>query len=82
MVNRAMERMLADREAVDVRRIGEKIGPDVYVLREYEDGVDYCDAVDEVWIWSIGRERATGRILAATDGRYYLNPSFECLWLR
>ena len=53
-----------------------------YLLQKYVDGVDYCDRETEEWIWSIGRSAADGRVLAGTDSRYYLNPNFDCLWLR
>lgn len=81
-MNLAMERKLEKGEAVDVTKAGERIAPGVWRLREFVDNVDYCDAEREEWIWSIGRNLATGDIVAATDTRFYLNDEWECLWLR
>ena len=39
-------------------------------------------------VWSIGRSlrdqpgAPKGAVFAALDGRFYMNPDFECLWLR
>ncbi len=84
MRNLAMARKLITGEALDVRAIGKPLpgGPGLYVLDRYVDGKDYCDASEEAWIWSIGRSLADGRILAATDARFYQHPDYECLWLR
>lgn len=72
-----------DEEVVlDVREIGREIEPGVYELTKYVDGAEYCDRQNQTWIWSIGRDPKTGRILAATDGRFYMNPDFACIWLR
>lgn len=87
MLNLCMREKLERGECVDVSgcervtvpRAGEcyVIPPDVY-----QDGVDYCDADAERWIFSIGRETATGRILASTSAALYGNDAFTCLWLR
>lgn len=80
MKNLAMARKLVSGAALDVsdcRRDG-----DQYVLESFESGKDYCDAKSEHWIWSIGQNMKTGAILAATDGRFYQNPDFHCLFLR
>ena len=53
-----------------------------YILAEFREGVDYCDAHREIWIWSIGRRRADGVILASTANDLYQHPDFECLFLR
>lgn len=60
----------------------ESRGAKVFRLRRFVDDVDYCIAQTEEWIWSIGRRRSDGAILASTDSRYYSNPEFECLFLR
>jgi len=78
--NRAMARKLAGGTAVDLskaRRVGT-----FYVVENYVEGVDYCDAGSEQWIWSIGRNKATGEILASTTTMLYQNEAYECLWLR
>lgn len=88
MLNLAMARKLAAGEALDVRAIGHPVAgqPGLYVLDRFADGKDYCDADTEEWIWSIGRSLGPGEprgvIYAATDGQFYQNPTFECLWLR
>jgi hypothetical protein len=53
-----------------------------YILERFEVGKDYCDLHAEAWIWSIGRRRSDGQILASTGSRLYQNPDFECLFLR
>jgi hypothetical protein len=93
MRNRAMARKLTSGEALDVRTmlIGVvrpqmagpiETGDYEYELSRYQDGKDYCDAALERWIWSIGKSLEDGRILAATDTRFYQHDDFECLWLR
>lgn len=77
-----MERKLRAREALSVLTEGRMVQPGVYELRRFVDGVDYCDPQHEWWIWSIGRNYLTGQILAATDSRYYGDPTWECLFLR
>jgi hypothetical protein len=70
-------------EAVNVRDIGCEIEPGLFKLTNFDDvSLDYCDADNEAWIWSIGENRKTKEILAATDARFYENPEYECLWLR
>jgi len=49
-----MQRMLERGDCVDVSACQRTATGD-YVLEAFVDGVDYCDAVAEVWIWSIGR---------------------------
>jgi hypothetical protein len=82
MHNRAMRRKLEDGEALDVRAIGKELEPGVFELSRFVDDVDYCDAKNEEWIWSIGRRLRDGVVLAATNARFYQNDEFECLWLR
>jgi hypothetical protein len=75
-----MKERLDAREAIDLspcKREGR-----YYVVETYVDGVDYCDAKTEAWIWSIGRRLSDGVILASTQADLYQNPAFECLWLR
>ena len=82
MRNRRMKEKLESGECLDVRKIGEPIDGETFRLMFYRDGVDYCDAEAERWIWSIGRSRAEDKIIASVDARFYNNPMFECLWLR
>lgn len=80
MNNKAMERKVALGEAIDVSN--GHIGNVYYKIDEYREGVDYCDAKNEIWIWSIGRRYSDGLIIAASNTSMYQNPEFECLWLR
>lgn len=84
MINLRMEEKLKSGEAVDVNVVG-KPHPEeehVWILPELIEGMDYCDAEDEAWIYCIGRHIQTGEIRAARDGRYYKNKMYECLFLR
>lgn len=76
-----MQEKLQKGEATCVRTIGEELLDKTFLLRSFEEGIDYCDSLKENWIWSIG-QCVGGNIYAATDGRFYQNPDFECLWLR
>jgi hypothetical protein len=82
MSNLRMQEKLELGECIDVNAIGHSIGAGLYVLDRYEDGKDYCDAASELWIWSIGKNKASGKIFAAIDTRFHQNPYHDCLWLR
>lgn len=77
-----MERKLRAGEALSVLAEGRMVQPGIYELRRFVEDVDYCDPKNEWWIWSVGRNYLTGQILAATDSRYYGDPTWECLFLR
>lgn len=81
MRNQAIQRKIQHGEAVDVSGFVRTVDGD-YILPDYADDIDYCNAKTEEWIWSIGRHRESGQILASTTQKFYLNPAFECLWLR
>lgn len=53
-----------------------------YILDDFFEEKDYCDAFKEEWILSIGISYATGLILASIDATFYQNEDFECLFLR
>ena len=95
--NRAMARHLATKNAVDVAVYRIESGPSVgyYELPfspddpEYvEWGPEYCDAVRELWIGSIGIAKVdapgfrAGRVYASIWSDMYENPGFKSLWLR
>ena len=82
MDNRSMHTALRARTALSVLTEGHQVDSSTYQLRRYVDGKDYCDPIRELWIWSIGKSMFDGRIMAATDARYYQDPSWECLFLR
>lgn len=81
MHNRRMAEKLAAGEAIDVSDCPRTPDGD-YILAEFVEDVDYCNARTEQWIWSIGRELATGEIHAAHSAKLYQNPAYLCLWLR
>ena len=77
-----MKEKLEAKKAIDVRAVGVAIAPGRFEIIEFEDDMDYFDGVNEEWIWSIGKELATGKIIASTASDLYLNPKYECLFLR
>jgi len=81
MKNRRMQEKLAKMECLDVSQcLTNEEG--AYLLTDFKEDVDYCNAKTEAWIWSIGRENSTGLIYAAHDSRFYQNVDYTCLWLR
>lgn len=81
-MNMRMQEKLDSNECIDVLKIGREISPGLYLLSHFVEDVDYADIQKEAWIWSIGRNVKTGEIHAATSSQFYLNPNYECLWLR
>lgn len=85
LTNRAMARKLATGQAMDLSGcertpLGEYVIPKALWLRAQDQ--DLCDALREAWIWSVGQSEESGRILAATDARFYQAEGWTCLWLR
>jgi len=80
-MNLAMKHKLDKGEAIDVSRCPRTEDGD-YILAKFVDGKDYCNMARQEWIWSIGKRKSDGVILAAHDGRFYENPYFDCVWLR
>ncbi len=81
MLNKAMQRKLRKGEAVDVCGCT-TLKEGHYILDDFFEDTDYCDAEKEQWIWSIGVQYATGKIVASTSSNLYQNPEFECIFLR
>jgi hypothetical protein len=77
-----MRRKLNKGCAIDVSKC-ERYGG-AYILPDgmFVDGMDYCDARIERWVWSIGRRKLDGQVLASLSDEFYQNDNFECLWLR
>jgi hypothetical protein len=69
-------------DALNVLEEGTRVSDSVYALRKFVEGKDYCDPVNERWIWSIGERFSDGKIFAATDIRFHNDPNFSCLFLR
>lgn len=90
LLNKRMEEKLNRNEAVDLANC-ERLEDGDYLLTEKEyrgkdSDVDYCDADQEVWIWSMGqllqpmdvqmqdgstRRLEAGTVLASTSGKHY-----------
>jgi len=63
--------------------LGPEISPGIFdITGRFVEDIDYCDFLQQEWIWSIGRELKTGRIRASIRAEFYLNDEFECLRLR
>lgn len=80
ITNLRMHEKVRDGEAIDLSdypREGTKIVLD-YVI----DGMDYCILKEEKWIWSIGKRKSDGKILASKLTDLFVDPNFEILWLR
>jgi hypothetical protein len=89
MMNRAMKRKLESGEALNVEEMLATAAPEAgelyagtYHLDRFVEGVDYCVASSERWIYSIGRRQSDGEVFAACDSRFYQREGFHCLWLR
>lgn len=81
MLNVAMEEKLQKRECIDVS--GRPRSEEGYfILNGFVEGLDYCDAATERWIWSIGRRLSDDAIHASYRADLYDNPKYECLFLR
>jgi hypothetical protein len=76
-----MKEKLENGEAIDVSACEKNENGD-YILTNFEEDVDYCDSVNEWWIWSIGKNYTTGQILASTNSKFYQNKDYKCLFLR
>ena len=79
--NTWMKNALRSGDAVDVRMMGVEVEPGVFRLTEFIPDVTYVDGEDEAFIQSIGKDNESGEILAATDGRFYQNDDYECVYL-
>ena len=84
MHNLRMKEKLDSGECIDVNVVGEPLVgfPGVWVMEDFLDNVDYCDAEGERWIWSIGHHKQDQKYYASLDGRFYQNPLFDCVYLR
>ena len=78
--NKAMARKLSNGDCIDLSKC-ERLGDD-YIITNFVEGVDYCNAETEQWIWSIGRNLKTCEILASHEAKFYQNLYYTCIWLR
>jgi hypothetical protein len=81
MLNLRMREKLNDGRVIDIS-VCKRTPEGYYILTEFVEDVDYCDAKNEYWIWSIGKNYATGEILASTNNNFYQNNEYKCLFLR
>ncbi|MEI6949787.1 hypothetical protein V9K67_21550 [Paraflavisolibacter sp. H34] len=79
--NRSMAAKLRRGEAIDVAGCPRTL-EGFYILDDFMEGKDYCDAATEAWIWSVGISYRSGRIHASTGTSLYQNRDYECLFLR
>ena len=83
MINKAMERSVADGDALDISQC-ERTADGDYILDErlakmaIEHSIDFCDAKEEGWIWSIGQSLADSHVKMA-DGMDRILPKGTCL---
>lgn len=80
MTNRRMAEKIVSGEAIDISNC--KRDDRYYVLPEFFEDVDYCDAAHEWWVWSIGRRHSDGVIHASLASDLYQNDDYHCLFLR
>lgn len=77
-----MRKEVDEGRAIDVSKIGRQVKPGLYYLGKYVDGgYDYFDTETGTFIWSIGIDQK-GNIWASDDSTFYMNPDYECVWLR
>lgn len=81
MQNKRMAVKIRSNEAIDVSG-NPTTKEGYYILDDFFEEKDYCDAAKEQWIWSIGISYTTGLILASTDATFYQNDYFDCIFLR
>ena len=86
VTNPEAKRRLLDGRAIDVADLGIEVKPGVWKLNKFIDSTDYYDSKNNLWIWSIGKDKESGEMFAAVDGRFY-NPKkedfeYETIWLR
>ena len=76
-----MEHKLATGEAIDVSEFPRDADGD-YVLDSFVPNTDYCNAVTEEWIISIGACLVTRQIFASTTDKFYDAVGYQCLYLK
>jgi hypothetical protein len=80
-MNRRMFEKVKRGDAIDVSD-NPRTAEGYYKLGDFLPGIDYCDLRAQAWVWSIGKHKITGKILASTGSDFYQNPAYECLFLR
>jgi hypothetical protein len=80
--NTWMKKELLSGTVIDVRQVGVEIEPGVFKLTHFVPETQYVDPEKEQFIYSIGKDRETGDILAAYDTRFYNDDDYETLYLQ
>jgi hypothetical protein len=73
MRNQAMYRKLKSGRAIDISRCPRTAAGD-YVLNEFVEGKNYCDARQDTWIWSIAKILRPLPSVMADGSRITLQP--------
>lgn len=81
MMNLAMENKIKKAEALDLSGC-ERTEEGDYIMESDPGDFDLCDAKAERWIWSVGKNKETGQIVASLGTKFYQNPAYDCIWLR
>ena len=82
MPNITMEIKIESGDAIDISGFARE--GMYYVIPEdrFIAESDYCDSKLESWMWSIGRRKRDGVLLASIATDFYHNPDFDCVWLK
>ncbi|GJQ43986.1 MAG: hypothetical protein JETCAE03_34840 [Ignavibacteriaceae bacterium] len=81
MRNLRMQEKINSGECIDLSEC-QKTPEGYYIVKNFIDGIDYCNAQTEEWIWSIGINNETNEIHASHSANLYENPKYKCIWLR
>jgi hypothetical protein len=78
-----MQQRVNEGVAIDLRNC-ERDADGSYVIPAswFQVDADYCDTRSETWIWSIGYNTETGKILGSVGDRFMHEPGWDCVWLR
>jgi hypothetical protein len=81
MINKQMEYLLGEALAIDVSEFPVN-GEGDFILDSYIPSCQYCNAVTEQWIHSIGCDLTTMHIYASTTDKFNNRAGYQCLYLR
>jgi len=80
--NIAMRIKIESGDAIDISGFAREGIYYIIPRHKFFKDCDYCDPVLDSWIWSIGRRKHDGVLLASIAPDLYYNPDFECVWLK
>ena len=81
MINKQMEHLLGEGLAIDVSEFPVS-GEGDYILDSYVPSCQYCNAVTEQWILSIGCHILSMHIYASVTNKFHNRSGYQCLYLR